>query len=186
MRLRLGFWRLAAATAAVAGVLALPGLPAVAATAAPAAPHSLSSAGHQNAGAVLAACATSRPRSGKILYAGIKGGMGRLTIKNHLSHDAVIVLVRGRSKAIGVYVRAHANAKVGNIKSGTYTIYFTTGSLFRACKGRFSRGASYSRVKQHLPFAFPPHFTVATLILFSASGGNAPATPISPKGFPAP
>jgi hypothetical protein len=24
------------------------------------------------------------------------------------------------------------------------------------------------------------------LILFSASGGNAPATPISPKGFPAP
>jgi hypothetical protein len=186
MRSRLGFWRLAAAAAAVAGALALPGLPAVAATAAPAAPHSLSSAGHQNAGAALAACATSRPHSGKILYAGIKGGMGRLTIKNHLSRDAVIVLVRGRSKAIGVYVRAHANATVRNIKSGTYTIYFTTGSLFRACKGRFSRGASYSRVKQHLPFAFPPHFTVATLILFSASGGSSPTTPISPKGFPAP
>jgi hypothetical protein len=186
MRPRLGFWRLAAAVAAVAGALALPGLPAVASTAAPAAPHSLSSAGHPAASAALAACATSRPHSGKILYSGIRGGMGRLTIKNRLSHDAVIVLVRGRSKAIGVYVRSHASATVRNIKSGTYTIYFTTGSLFRACKGRFSRGASYSRVKQRLPFAFPPHFTVATLILFAASGGNAPTTPISPRGFPAP
>jgi hypothetical protein len=182
MRPRLGFWRLAAAVAAVACALALPGLPAAASTAAPAAPHSPSSA----AGAALAACATSRPHTGKILYSGIRGGMGRLTIKNHLSHDAVIVLVRGRSKAIGVYVRAHANTTVRNIKSGTYTIYFTTGSLFRACKGRFSRGASYNRVKQHLPFAFPPHFTIATLILFAASGGNAPSTPISPRGFPAP
>jgi hypothetical protein len=186
MKTRPGFWRLAAAAAAVASALALPTLPAVAATAAPAAPHSLSSTGHQAASAALTACATSRPHSGKILYAGIKGGMGRLTIKNHLSHDAVIVLVRGRSKAIGVYVRAHANATVRNIKSGTYTIYFSTGSLFRACHGRFSRGASYSRVKQHLPFAFPPHFTIATLILFAARGGNAPTTPISPRGFPAP
>jgi hypothetical protein len=185
MRTRLGFWRHAAAAAAVAGALAIPGLPAAASTAAPAAPHSLGSASHPAAGA-LAACAISRPRTGKILYSGIRGGMGRLTIKNRLGHDAVIVLVRGRAKAIGVYVRSHASTTVRNIKSGTYTIYFTSGSLFRACKGRFTRGASYARVKQHLPFAFPPHFTVATLIIFAASGGNAPTTPISPKGFPAP
>jgi hypothetical protein len=38
----------------------------------------------------------------------------------------------------------------------------------------------------HLPFAFPPHFTVATLILFASSGGNAPTTPTSPPSFPAP
>jgi hypothetical protein len=186
MRTRLGFWRHAAAAAAVAGALAIPGLPAAASTAPPAAPHSLSSAGQPAAGAALAACAISRPHTGKILYSGIRGGMGRLTIKNRLSHDAVIVLVRGRSKAIGVYVRSHASTTVQNIKSGTYTIYFTSGSLFRVCKGRFTRGASYSRVKQHLPFAFPPHFTVATLIIFVASGGNAPTTPISPRGFPAP
>ena len=29
-------------------------------------------------------------------------------------------------------------------------------------------------------------FTVATLIIFAVRGGNAPTTPISPKGFPAP
>jgi hypothetical protein len=134
----------------------------------------------------LAACATSRPRSGKILYSGIRGGMGRLTIKNRLSQDSVIVLVRGRSKAIGVYVRAHASATVRNIKTGTYTIYFTAGSRFRACTGRFTRGVSYWRVKQHLPFAAPPHFTVATLTLIKVAGGNAPTSPISPRGFPAP
>jgi hypothetical protein len=60
------------------------------------------------------------------------------------------------------------------------------GSRFRACTGRFTSGASYWRVKQHLPFAFPPHFTVATLILFAATGGNAPTSPISGTGFPAP
>jgi hypothetical protein len=186
MRSRPGFWRLTAAVAAVAAALAFAELPAAASTAAQAAPHGLSATSRPAAGAALAACATSRPHTGKILYSGIRGGMGRLTIKNRLSHDSVIVLVRGRSKAIGVYVRAHASTTVGNIKSGTYTVYFTSGSLFRVCRGRFTRGASYFRVKQHLPFAFPPHFTVATLIIFAATGGNAPTTPISPPGFPAP
>jgi hypothetical protein len=34
--------------------------------------------------------------------------------------------------------------------------------------------------------AAPLRFTVATLIIFAVRGGNAPTTPISPKGFPAP
>jgi hypothetical protein len=180
MKHRPGFWRLATAALAVAGALAVPALPAAASTAAP---HSLTAATRQAAAA--AACATSRPHTGKILYAGIKGGMSRLTIKSRLSRDSAIVLVRGRSKAIGVYVRAHGTTTVRNIKSGTYTIYFTTGSRFRTCTGRFTRGASYWRVKQHLPFAFPPYYTVATLILYAVNG-NAPTAPISPKGFPAP
>jgi hypothetical protein len=187
MKLRPGFWRLAVATAAVAGALALPVLPAAASVAAQAAPHGLSAASNQAAGAASAACVTSRPRTGRILYAGIKGGLGRLTIKNHLSHDSVIVLVRGRSRAIGVYVRAHATTTVHNIKTGTYTIYFTTGSLFRTCTGRFTRGASYWRIKQHITFVPLPHFSVDTLTIFAVKGGgNAPTAPISSKGFPAP
>jgi hypothetical protein len=162
----------------------MPGLPAAAS--ARAVPYSLSAAGHRVAGTASAACATSRRHSGTILYSGIRGGLGRLTIRNRLSRDAVIVLVRGRSKAIGVYVRAHASTTVRNIKDGTYTIYFTIGSLFRACTGRFTRGASYWRVKHRLPFVSPPRFTVATLTLIAVKGGNSPTTPISPKGFPSP
>jgi hypothetical protein len=186
MKSRSGFWRLTFAAAAVAGALALPELPAAASPAAQAASHSLTPASYRAASAASAACATSRPHTGKILYAGIKGGPGRLMIKSRLSHDSAIVLVRGRSKAIGVYVRAHATTTVRNIKSGKYTIYFTTGSRFRTCTGRFTRGASYWRVKPRAIFAAPPHFTVATLIIFAVEGGNAPTAPISPKGFPAP
>jgi hypothetical protein len=107
-------------------------------------------------------------------------------IKNHLGHDAVIELVHGKSKAVGVYVRAHSTATVRNIKPGWYAVYFTTGSLFRACTGRFTSGAAYYRVKKHLYFASPPHYSVWTLTLIFVKGGNAPTSPIPPKGFPAP
>jgi hypothetical protein len=181
MKLKSGFWRLTAAAAVVAGALAVPALPAGASTAAQAAPHSLTAATAQAA----AACATSRPHTGKILYSGIRGGMSRLTIESRLSHDTAIVLVRARSKAIGVYVRAHGATTVRNIKSGTYTIYYTVGSRFRACTGRFTSGASYWRVKPRVTFAAPPYYSVDTLILYAVNG-NAPTTPISPRGFPAP
>jgi hypothetical protein len=155
---------------AVAGVLAIPGLPAVAST----------------GGAAPTACTTSRPHSGTILYDRISGGLGQLTIKNTLSQDSAVVLVRGQSKAIGVYVRARARTTVHNIKDGTYTIYFTVGSQFSVCTGRFTRGASYYRVNKHLPFVAPPNYTVATLTLYAVSGGNAPTTQINPSGFPTP
>jgi hypothetical protein len=74
---------------------------------------------------------------------------------------------------------------VRNIKSGTCTIYFTTGSLFRTCTGRFTRGASYWRVKPRAVFVSPPYFTTATLILFAVK-----ATPrlrrSAPGAFPPP
>jgi hypothetical protein len=112
----------------------------------------------------------------------IRGGLGTLTIKNHLGQDSVIMLVRGRSKAIGV----HATSTVRNGKPGTYTIYFTAGSRYSVCKGRFTSGDSYWRVKNRLPFASPPQYTVATLTLFAVSGGNAPTTQINPSDFPPP
>jgi hypothetical protein len=188
VRPRPHFWRLAVAAVAIASVLAIPALPA-AASAATQAPHGAIAyspgTGHA-AGVSLPACATSRPPSGTILYAGISGGLGRLTIENGLSQDGVVVLVRGRSKAIGVYVRARSSTTVRNIKDGTYTIYFTTGSQFRICTGRFTRGATYWRFNDRLPFVPPPGYTVATLTLQAVSGGNAPTTPINPPDFPAP
>ncbi len=102
--------------------------------------------------ATATASATSRPPNGMILYSRIRGGQGILTIKNGLSQDGVVTLVLGRSKAISVYVRARSNTTVRNIKDGTYTIYFTTGSLFSVSRGRFSRGATYWRFNNRLRF----------------------------------
>jgi len=176
--------RLAVAAAAAASILAATGLPATA-SAATQAPYD--SAGTHTAAVASATCATYRPHSGTILYAGITGGQGRLTIQNGLSQDGVVVLVRGHSKAIGVYVRAHASTTVHNIKDGTYTIDFTAGSLFRTCTGRFTSGASYWRFSNSLAFVTTPtEYTVWTLTLQPVPNGNAPTTQISPADFPAP
>ncbi len=184
MKPRPHFRRLAVAAVVVASALAVPGLPAAASAATQAATHSLSSTA---AGAASTACAISRPHSGTILYAGISGGLGRLTIENRPGQDGVVVLVRGRSKAIGVYVRARSRTTVGDIKDGTYTIYFTTGSRFSVCKGRFTRGATYWRFNDRLRFVTTPQgYTVWTVTLYAVSGGNAPATQINPSDFPAP
>jgi hypothetical protein len=137
------------------------------------------------AGAASTTCATSRPHSGTILYSRIRGGLGSLTIKNG-SQDGVVVLVRGRTKAIGVYIRDRSKTTVGDIKPGTYTIYFTTGSRFSVCQGRFTSGASYWRFNARLTFVAPPPHTIATLTLYEVSGGNAPTTQINPGDFPAP
>ena len=169
MKPRPHFRRLAVAAVVLASALAVPGLSAAATAAA------------------ATTCATSRPHSGTILYSGISGGQGQLTIKNRPDQDGVVVLVQGRHRAIGVYVRAHARTTVGNIKDGTYTIYFTSGSGFSACQGRFTRAASYWRFDNHLRFVTTAQtFTVYTVTLYTVSGGNAPTTQINPSDFPAP
>ena len=122
-----------------------------------------------------------------ILYSGISGGAGQLKIKNRPDQDGVVVLVRGRHRAIGVYVRAHARTTVDNIKDGTYTVYFTTGSRFSVCQGRFTRDASYWRFDNHLRFVTTAQtYTIYTLTLYVVNGGNAPTTQIGPSDFPAP
>ena len=93
--------------------------------------------------------------------------------------------MRGRSKAISVYVRSRSSTTVRNIKDGTYTIYYTTGSLFSVSRGRFTRGATYWRFNDRLRFVPPPYYTVGTLTLYAVPGGNAPTTQINPGNYPA-
>src|SRR5688500_2840693 len=99
-----------------------------------------------------AATAAARPRNGRILYDRISGGQGTLKVKNGTSRDAVVTLVRGKSKAISVYVRARSTAKVNDVRDGTYRIFFTSGYRFSVSKGRFARGASYQRFDDRLRF----------------------------------
>jgi hypothetical protein len=179
MTLRPDFWRLAVGAVAVAGALAVSGAPTAASAATAHTPYSALAAASKT-------CGTSRPHSGTTLYSGIRGGQGSLTVKNTLSQDSAVVVVLGRSKAFGVYVRAHARTTVGNVKPGTYTVYFTSGSAFSVCTGRFTEDASYWRVKKQLTFVAPPNYDVWTVTLYSVNGGNAPSDQISPSGFPAP
>ncbi|GAA5045141.1 hypothetical protein HNP84_002688 [Thermocatellispora tengchongensis] len=168
-----------AALVLAAGLLATP--PATAQAAAPAAPAAVTLA--QPASTLDAA---ARPRNGTILYARISGGLGKLKIQNGTRKDGVVTLVRGRSKAISIYVRARSSATVRNVKDGTYRIYFTTGYRFSVSKGRFTREATYQRFNRRLTFRTTSSTsTVWTLTLNPVIGGNASTTNINPKDFPA-
>ena len=162
---------------------ASPGTVTLVSTAAPASPGTVTLV----PAAASTASVTSRPANGTILSSKIRGGLGRLTIKNGLSKDGVVTLMLGRSKAFSVYVRARSNTTVRNIKDGTYTIYFTTGSpsSFTVSKGRFTRGAAYWRFSNRLRFASPPYYTFWTITLHPVPNGNARATQIKPGDYPA-
>ncbi|GAA3120740.1 hypothetical protein GCM10010466_09530 [Planomonospora alba] len=130
--------------------------------------------------------AAVRPRNGKILYARLRGGHGTLKIKNGTRQDSVVTLVRGKQKAISVYVRARSNAKVTGVRDGTYRIYFTSGYRFNAKSGRFTRAAVYQRFDDRLRFTTTStSSTIWTLTLNPVKGGNARTRGVDPKDFPA-
>ncbi|MEV5501338.1 hypothetical protein AB0M50_38675 [Nonomuraea fuscirosea] len=130
--------------------------------------------------------AAARPANGRILYHRLGGGVNQLKIKNGTSRDGVVALVRGRTKAISIYVRAKSTATVRDVRDGTYRIYFTTGSRFSVSKGRFARNPVYQRFNDRLRFRSPGRqYTIYTLTLHPVRGGKARTTGVNPKDFPA-
>ncbi|MFI6476529.1 hypothetical protein ACIBH1_01280 [Nonomuraea sp. NPDC050663] len=129
--------------------------------------------------------ALARPANGKILYAGISGGSGVLKVKNGTKRDAVVTLVRGKSKAISIYIRAKSTAKVSSVVDGTYRIYFTSGYRYSTSKRRFTKSASYQRFDDRLRFSTSStSYSIWTLTLQPVVGGNASTSGVNPKDFP--
>ncbi|WP_433518676.1 hypothetical protein ACQP2T_26160 [Nonomuraea sp. CA-143628] len=151
-----------------------------------ASPAAATAVGERIVAPVSQTAAASRPRNGRILYDRVSGGQGTLKIKNGTSRDGVVTLVKGRTKAISIYVRARSSASVRDVRDGTYRVYFTTGSRFRVSKGRFSQSAVYQRFNDRLRFTTTATSrSVWTLTLNPVRGGNARTTSINPKDFPA-
>lgn len=177
--------RTARRTGAIAALVLASGLLVAPPAAAQAAPAAAPPAAVTAASPAAVESAAARPRNGTILYAGITGGPGRLTIRNGLRKDGVVTLVRGRTKAISIYVRAGRTATMRNIKDGTYRIFFTTGYRFSVRKGRFTRGATYQRFRDRLRFeTFGNQYRVYSLTLHTVPGGNARTNRVNPKDFP--
>ncbi|MFG1704170.1 hypothetical protein ACFLIM_13355 [Nonomuraea sp. M3C6] len=143
-------------------------------------------AGERTVASVSQTAAAARPSNGRILYDRISGGLGRLKIKNGTPRDGVVTLVKGKTKAISIYVRARSTASIKDVRDGTYRIYFTTGTRFSTSKGRFGRGATYQRFNDRLKYTTTAtQSTIWTLTLNPVRGGNARTSSINPKDFPA-
>ncbi|QYC42368.1 hypothetical protein Nocox_23825 [Nonomuraea coxensis DSM 45129] len=162
--------------------------PAGAATAGAATTGATASAGvvtvSQQAAATTTAAA--RPRNGAILFDRISGGRGVLKIKNGLRTDGVVILVRGKTKAISIYVRAKSTASIKDVRDGTYRLYFTTGYAYSKSRHRFTRSASYQRFNDRLRYTTTATSSrIYTLTLHPVRGGNAGTRHVNPKDFPA-
>ncbi|GAB1818183.1 hypothetical protein [Herbidospora sp. RD11066] len=139
----------------------------------------------QESAAVSQTTAAARPGNGKVLFDRISGGEGVLKIKNGTAKDGVVTLVRGKSKAFSLYVRAKSTASFKRVDDGTYTVYFTTGYRFSTSKRKFTKSAAYERFTDRLKFnTTSTQSTIWTITLNPVKGGNARTTGVNPKDFP--
>ncbi|MDP9864727.1 MULTISPECIES: hypothetical protein [Streptosporangium] len=139
-----------------------------------------------SASSASSALTAARPGNGTLLYDRLSSGQGTLKIKNGTGKDAVVTLVRGRSKAISLYIRARSNASTDVVEDGTYRIYFTSGYKFSTAKGRFTQSAVYQRFDDRLKFTTTSSSsTIWTLTLNPVRNGNARTSGVDPDDFPA-
>jgi hypothetical protein len=127
--------------------------------------------------------------NGTVLSSRIRGGRGSLTVKNGGSRDGVVTLVKGKQKAVSVYVRKKSTARVSNIKDGSYRVYFTTGTDYDRAARAFTRNCTFERFEDSLPFrttytATQIRWSTWTITLNRVKGGNARASAVNPDDFP--
>ncbi|MFG2094999.1 hypothetical protein [Streptomyces sp. NPDC048612] len=130
-----------------------------------------------------------RLANGAFVRDGSRGGLGRLTVNNGTSSDAVVTLTRGGRTAFSVYVRKGSKATVRSVNSGSYTVYFTTGEDWNGAKDSFTRGCSFEKFDDRANFRTVrvtggTQYTVLTFTLNKVVGGNASTSTVPPGEFP--
>jgi len=130
-----------------------------------------------------------RLANGTFVRDGSRGGLGRLTVNNGTSSDAVVTLTRGSRTAFSLYVRKGGKATVRSVNSGAYTVYFTTGEDWNGGKRSFTRGCSFEKFDDKANFrtvrvSGGTQYTVLTFTLNKVFGGNASTSTVPPGEFP--
>lgn len=130
-----------------------------------------------------------RLANGAFLRDGGRSGLGRLTINNGTSSDAVVTLTRGSRTAFSVYVRKDANTTIRSVNSGSYTVYFTTGEDWNGRRSSFTRECSFEKFDDKANFRTVrvtggTQYRVLTFTLNKVLGGNATTSEVPPGEFP--
>jgi hypothetical protein len=123
-----------------------------------------------------------RPRNGELIRAGNLDGQGQLTVKSGGS-DALVTLSKGDKPAASVFVRKGKQATVKGVPDGSYTVFFTGGSLWDRKVRAFGRNCAFQRFDNRLKFDYPtsPGWIIT---LRAAVGGNASTKDVDPDDFP--
>jgi hypothetical protein len=120
-----------------------------------------------------------RPQNGQLMRAGNLDGRSQLTI-NSGGSDALVTLSKGRKQAASIFVRKGKQATMKGVPDGSYTLFFTGGSLWDDKTRTFGRNCAFQRLEDPLTFAQ----TAWTITLKAAVGGNTRAKDVDPDDFP--
>lgn len=130
-----------------------------------------------------------RLRTGQFLRKENLNGRSSLQIDNGSSRDAVVTLMRGKTKAFSVYMRKKSKFKVRGVRDGSYKIFFTHGVDWDGKQRAFTRTCSFERFEKSVKFKTTYTSTQILwhdwrITLHAISGGNAPTDPVDPDDFP--
>ncbi|WP_344473437.1 hypothetical protein [Nonomuraea monospora] len=132
---------------------------------------------------------TRRLRNGSFIRKSTLNGRSSLEIDNGSSLDAVITVVKGKSKVLSVYVRKKAKYKIRGVRDGSYKIYFTRGADWDGKNKAFTRDCSFERFEKNVKFKTT--FTATQILwhdwritLHAIAGGNVRTSPVDPDDFP--
>ncbi|UZJ33793.1 hypothetical protein [Streptomyces endophytica] len=130
-----------------------------------------------------------RLANGALIRDSSRGGLGRLTVRNGTSSDAVVTLTRGARTAFSVYIRKGSDTTIRSVNSGSYTVYFTTGEDWNSRKSSFTRECSFEKFDDKANFrtvqvSGGTQYTVLTFTLNKVIGGNATTSTVPPGEFP--
>jgi hypothetical protein len=124
--------------------------------------------------------------NGQLVRPGSRTGQGELTVQNHSGQDTVLTLALGRRPVLAVYVRSSAGTRVTGVRDGVYQIWYTKGVDWDPRARAFTRDCAFERFDGTFAFkTTATQSTAWTVGLEPSSGGNANATEVDPKDFPA-
>ncbi|MEU7452515.1 hypothetical protein [Streptosporangium roseum] len=130
-----------------------------------------------------------RLSNGKFITSEGRPGRAYLELKNGNSRDAVVVLVRGKKKAIRVYVRKKSKFRIQGVRDGSYKVYYTLGTDWDSKARGFTRSCDFEQFGKSVRFrtvhtATQIRWTDWTITLNAVKGGTVRPKRIKPGDFP--
>lgn len=130
-----------------------------------------------------------RLSNGKYINSEGRPGRAYLELKNGNSRDAVVVLVRGKKKAIRVYVRKKSKFRIQGVRDGNYKVYYTLGTDWDSKDRSFTRSCDFEQFGKSVRFrtvrtSTQIRWTDWTITLNAVKGGTVRPKRIKPGEFP--
>ncbi|MFI6458067.1 hypothetical protein ACIBF6_41765 [Streptosporangium amethystogenes] len=132
---------------------------------------------------------TRRLSNGRFIASEGRPSRAYLQLSNGTRRDAVIVLVRGKRKAVTVYVRKKSNFKIQGVRDGNYKVYYTFGEDWDSKARSFTRSCDFEQFGKSVRFrtvytAAQTRWTNWKITLHSVAGGNVKPKRVKPGDFP--